>query len=125
MRLRRIRYVGVAAIAVAGLAASSGAPAASAASTPRWRIVGSPSGYLNALVAPGRGTQWAFGSRQANMPESPVAVRHAGSRWLQAALPAAAKGAIVCAGANSPGNVWAFEGEMFGPFGANTAAALQ
>jgi hypothetical protein len=127
MSLGRIRYVGMAAIAVAGigLTASSSAYAASAATTPHWRIVGTTSGYLNAVVAPSLGTQWAFGSREANKPEPPVALHHVGSRWPQAALPAEAKGAIVCAGASSPRNIWAFEGEMFGPFGANTAAALQ
>jgi hypothetical protein len=127
MRMSCVRRVAVAAIAVAGvgLTTGSGALAASSASAPRWQIVGTTSGYLNTLVAPSTGTQWAFGADELGKPMPPVALRHAGSRWVQAALPAAAKGGIVCAGASSPSNIWAFEGEMFGPFGANSAAALQ
>jgi hypothetical protein len=129
MRLSRVRCAAVAAIAVvgtgAGLFASSAASAASSASSPRWRIVGTTSGYLNAIVAPSLRTQWAFGAKELNKSLPPVALRHVGSRWVQAALPATAKGDIVCAGASSPSNVWAFEGESFGPFGANLAAALQ
>jgi hypothetical protein len=126
MRMRRVRYASVAAVAVAvaGLTATSGAMASSSASAPHWRIVARTSGFLTTLVAPSLGTQWAFGSDELNAPMPPVALRHVGSRWVQAALPAAAKGAIVCAGASSPGDIWAFEGVMFGPFGANTAAAL-
>jgi hypothetical protein len=127
MRLSRLRCAAVAAIAVAGagLFASSGALAASSASTPRWRIVGTTPDNLSAVVAPSLRTQWAFGAKVTSKPLPPVALRHVGSRWVQASMPATAKGDIVCAGASSPGNVWAFEGESFGPFGANTAAALQ
>jgi hypothetical protein len=117
----------VAAIAVAGagLFASSGALAASSASTPRWRIVGTTSGYLNAVVAPSLRTQWAFGADELSKPVPPVVLRHVGHRWVQAVLPAKATGTIVCAGASSPSNVWAFEGNSYGPFGADTSAALQ
>jgi hypothetical protein len=127
MRLSRVRCAAVAAVAIAGagLFASSGALAASSASTPRWRIVGTTSGWLNAVVAPSLRTQWAFGAKVTTKPLPPVALRHVGGRWVQAALPAKAKGDIVCAGASSPGNVWAFEGGSFGPFGGNSAAALQ
>ena len=127
MRVSRVRCAAAAVIAVAGagLFANSGALAASSASTPRWRIVGTTSGYLNAVVAPSLRTQWAFGAKELNKPLPPVALRHVGGHWVQAALPATAKGAIVCAGASSPSNVWAFEGESYGPFGANSAAALQ
>jgi|HubBroStandDraft_6_1064221.scaffolds.fasta_scaffold91956_2 hypothetical protein len=125
MRMRRVRYAAVAAIvASVGLSASSGAMASSSASAPRWRVVGTTSGYLTTLVAPSPKSQWAFGSDELNKPMSPVALRHVGNRWVQAALPAAAKGAVVCAGASSPGNIWGFEGVMYGPFGANTSAAL-
>jgi hypothetical protein len=129
MRLSRVRCAAVAAIAVvgtgAGLVASSAASAASSASAPRWRIVGRTSGNLNAVVAPSLRTQWAFGAKVTSKPLPPVALRHLGSRWVQAVLPATAKGDIVCAGASSPSDVWAFEGESYGPFGANSAAALQ
>lgn len=127
MRLGNVRRAAVAAFAVAGigLTTGSGALAASSASVPRWHIVGTTSGYLTTLVAPSPRTQWAFGAQELNKPMPPVALKHVGSRWVQAVLPTAAKGGIVCAGASSPSNIWAFDGEMFGPFGANTAVALQ
>lgn len=127
MKLSRVRCAAVAAVAVAGagLFASSGALAASSASTPRWRIVGTTSGYLNAVVAPSLGTQWAFGVKQTSKPKPPVALRHVGRRWVQAVLPARANGDIVCADASSPSNVWAFEGGSFSTPWATSAAALQ
>jgi hypothetical protein len=76
-------------------------------------------------VAPSSTSQWAFGGRELSKAMPPVALKHIGNRWAQAALPATAKGAIVCAGATSPSDIWAFEGEQFGPGDANTTAALQ
>ena len=122
-----VRRAVVIAVAVSGLGltAGSGAMAASSASASRWHMVGTTSGDLTALVAPNARTQWAFGTKELNKPMPPVALRHVGKRWIQAALPAAAKGGIVCAGASSPGNIWAFESVLFGPAGANAARALQ
>lgn len=127
--MTRAPRAAVAAIAIAGagLAGTASAQAAAGAVTPRWHIVGTTSGYLNTLVAPGPSTQWAFGVHTStlNKPTAPVVLRHVGTRWIQAAVPAAPKGAVVCAGASSPANIWAFEGMMFGPYGANNTAALQ
>lgn len=125
----RIRYsAAIAAIAIAGssvvMSSTASAVAAPPTSTPSFRIVGTTPGYLTSLVAPSLTTQWAFGSAELSKPAPPVVLQHTGNLWVQATMPNAANGGIVCAGASSPSNVWAFESLMYGPFGANTAAAL-
>lgn len=112
-------------MAAAGVGLTTTTGASAATSTPHWRIVGTTSGYLDTIVAPSLSTQWAFGAEQLNKPMPPVALRHVGSSWVQAAMPAGVTGQVVCAAATSPTDIWAFEGETFGPTGANVSEALQ
>jgi hypothetical protein len=131
VRLRRPTVAAAAIVALGGVGLTSGVAVAGsarperAAVLPRWRIVGTTPGELTSVVAPSAGTQWAFGARYSSKPESPIALRHSGSRWIRVAMPSAASGVIACASASSPRDIWAFDGELFGPVAPDATAALR
>jgi hypothetical protein len=129
---KRVRRTAMSLMAIAGvtLAVSQGASALASSgvgAAPRFHVIATTSRdtTLTSVVAPSSRSQWAFGGRELSKAMPPVALKRIGNRWTQAELPATAKGTIVCAGATSPSDVWAFEGEQFGPGVADTAAALQ
>jgi hypothetical protein len=130
MRAHRICRALVPAVVIAGAVLvagqGTGALAASSTAAARWRVVATRSENLTSLVALSARAQWVFGGQELpNKPTPPVVLRHSGSRWIQAALPAPADGTVVCAGATSAADVWAFDGQQFGPGYAPGAAALQ
>jgi hypothetical protein len=81
--------------AITGAAVAWG-PAAMAdagSSTPRWRVVATTPGFLQAVIAPAARSAWALGWN--------------GSSWSRAKLPAGVRhSGVAGAAASSPGDVW-------------------
>ena len=90
-------------------AALAGAPSSSAA---QWHVAARTPGFLDAIIAPTATSAWAFGwIGKNNGLIAPVARQWNGQRWRGATLPGAVKDSgMACAGASSPGDVWAFFG---------------
>ncbi|HUZ23035.1 MAG TPA: hypothetical protein VMV07_04655 [Streptosporangiaceae bacterium] len=115
-RFHRIAILAGAVMSAATLAATIAVPA-QAASTPGWRIFyrhhyGLASQYsaYYAVVAPGKGDAWAFGTSNAALRSEPVAARWNGRRWRPASLPAGLTDVIEAASAPSSSDIWAISG---------------
>ena len=93
---------GLASSAYAATTASTASTAKSvAAQTPGWRTVFSaPNNGLDAVIATGRTTGWAFQN------DVSVAYERTGASWKAVAFPGTG-GAVKAAGASSPSDVWA------------------
>lgn len=103
----------VLAAGTAGLAAPSLAAAGTPAlATAQWRVVATTPGFLDAIVAPSPASAWAFGWIGGSKGTiAPVARQWNGQSWAKVTLPRGVKDSgMSCAGASSPGNVWAFFG---------------
>ena len=90
----------------AALAGGQSAPAR------QWRVVARPPGFLDVIIAPAASSAWAFGwIGKSNGLIAPVARHWNGRRWASITMPRGVNDSgRACAGASSPGNVWAFSG---------------
>jgi hypothetical protein len=76
-------------------------------------VAASTPGFLDAVVAPAETSAWAFGwvPDEHNGTMAPVARQWDGHRWTSVTMPSVVHDSgMACAGASSPGDVWAFYG---------------
>src|SRR5258708_4073780 len=127
----RLMTLSVAAVSVVGLgmatgtaAAGVGSTAASPAASQRWRVVAHSNGALTTVIAPSRTSAWALGVNAIGTSTfKPAGVNWNGHHWVAASFPKSVASGIGCAGASSPGNVWAFAGATaFGEFSSYAGA---
>ncbi|MGO8957994.1 MAG: hypothetical protein ACLQFR_11575 [Streptosporangiaceae bacterium] len=110
----------------ASLVASRPFQAQTLAATQQWHIVARSSSALTTVIAPDATSAWALGvvGKPGGSTLGPAGEHWNGHQWTAAAFPKGVASGIGCAGASSPGNVWAFAGASVFGYGAGYAGAL-